>query len=117
MTSFVTHLTHSIVMASYREARVRALRRDDHRCRRCSSTAKPLTIHHIKPRCEGGTDWLDNLITLCSPCHFLWHEIERSYLELDFENFLRRRYRAEARERQNLGSRSSFLGKGARHDL
>ncbi|MCK9996757.1 MAG: HNH endonuclease [Candidatus Krumholzibacteria bacterium] len=49
--------------------------RDGHRCRApgCQNT-RFLEVHHIKPRAKGGTNELENLITLCSACHRLWHE-------------------------------------------
>jgi hypothetical protein len=49
--------------------------RDGHRCRApgCRNT-RFLEVHHIKPRSKGGTNELENLITLCSACHRLWHE-------------------------------------------
>jgi len=51
------------------------LARDRHRCRTagCDHT-KFLEVHHIKPRGAGGSNSPDNLITLCSACHRLWHE-------------------------------------------
>lgn len=39
---------------------------------RCNST-RWLNYHHIVPIDEGGTDCLENLITLCSACHREWH--------------------------------------------
>jgi len=49
--------------------------RDGHRCGApgCRNT-RFLEVHHIKPRAKGGTNELENLITLCSACHRLWHE-------------------------------------------
>ena len=46
------------------------LERDENTCQVCGKTAtSKLHIHHILKRCEGGTDHLDNLITVCSSCH------------------------------------------------
>ena len=48
--------------------------RDGYRCQECGilvavrGGAKPQT-HHQVPRSAGGTDDLENLITLCQPCH------------------------------------------------
>jgi len=52
--------------------------RDRHRCRRkgCNHT-RFLEIHHIIPRSEGGTNDPENLVTLCSGCHELWHVLEQ----------------------------------------
>lgn len=30
-------------------------------------------IHHIKPRCQGGTDHPNNLLLLCQKCHVAHH--------------------------------------------
>ena len=51
------------------------LTRDRHRCRTagCGHT-RFLEVHHVKPRARGGNNRPDNLITLCSACHRLWHE-------------------------------------------
>ena len=51
------------------------LTRDQHRCRApgCGN-AHFLEIHHLKSREDGGSNRKENLITLCSRCHRLWHE-------------------------------------------
>lgn len=46
----------------------RIMARDGRKCRHCKSS-KRLTVHHIKPREEGGLNEERNLITLCSECH------------------------------------------------
>jgi 5-methylcytosine-specific restriction endonuclease McrA len=43
-------------------------KRDGYRCRRCGAR-RQLSAHHIKPRAQGGTDSLRNLLTLCAACH------------------------------------------------
>jgi len=42
--------------------------RDKHSCKSCGIKVG-LTVHHILPRSEGGTDYPPNLITLCGFCH------------------------------------------------
>jgi len=55
--------------------RWKAMERDGFKCQYCGYTAPDgrrwigLEVHHVKPRCEGGTDDMDNLITLCKECH------------------------------------------------
>ena len=51
------------------------LARDRHRCQApgCGRT-RFLEVHHIVARQKGGTNQLDNLVTLCGACHRLWHE-------------------------------------------
>jgi len=45
-----------------------AARRDGYKCQMCGIKAN-LSVHHIMPRAQGGTDDLRNLITLCKTCH------------------------------------------------
>jgi predicted nucleic acid-binding Zn ribbon protein len=53
----------------------RIWKRDGYRCQAaCGCTAR-LTVHHIIPRIEAGSDDDANLITLCSACH---DEIEQT---------------------------------------
>ena len=49
--------------------------RDHHRCQSpgCHRT-RFLEVHHIQARHQGGTNHPENLTTLCSTCHRLWHE-------------------------------------------
>lgn len=44
------------------------LERDGRACARCGLTMN-LSVHHIKPRSEGGPSTFTNLITLCNACH------------------------------------------------
>lgn len=46
--------------------------RDLWRCRACGK-GDLLEAHHITYRSHGGTDTLDNLITLCKQCHMDAH--------------------------------------------
>ncbi len=54
--------------ADWAELRLVILERDGYRCTRCGSTTH-LHIHHRHSRCQGGTDEMDNLETLCGDCH------------------------------------------------
>lgn len=50
--------------------RQQVLDRDDYTCQMCGLVASSnLHIHHIMKRRVGGTDHLDNLLTLCPSCH------------------------------------------------
>ena len=60
--------------APWRVIRSAIIRRDDRKCRRCGAV-QALTVHHIKPRDQGGLDVPRNLLTLCGSCHD-WAEIE-----------------------------------------
>ena len=47
------------------------MQRDGGRCIECSATLQSpeAHIHHLIPRAFGGTDSVDNLVTLCAGCH------------------------------------------------
>ncbi len=47
--------------------------RDKFKCRVCGAESK-LQCHHIKPKADGGTDKLSNLMTLCEDCHEKHHQ-------------------------------------------
>lgn len=53
--------------------RGKILKRDHYTCQSCRQRlpAYALSVHHIIPRTEGGTNILENLITLCHHCHDL----------------------------------------------
>lgn len=48
--------------------RRQVLARDRHRCVRCGRSG-PLHLHHRKPIASGGRHSLENLVTVCAPCH------------------------------------------------
>lgn len=58
-----------------RKTRREVYRRDGWRCALCDST-QYIQVHHCVPRGEGGTDEIQNLITLCSDCHALAHGMD-----------------------------------------
>lgn len=47
-------------------------KRDGYQCAMCSET-RGLQIHHVWKRSLGGSDFPDNLITLCWKCHAIAH--------------------------------------------
>ena len=52
--------------------RTQCFKRDKYTCQRCdkiNGQGRGLSAHHIIPRSEGGEDNIENLITLCNPCH------------------------------------------------
>lgn len=80
--------------------------RDNYTCQVCGkSKDKILQTHHIIYRSNGGTDRVDNLITVCTDCHtsanhkkggilYKWqaeHKKVKQYKEPPFMNTLRRR--------------------------
>lgn len=64
-------MTYARVMrgkSEYKTNRKRALVRDGFQCRLCNSVNN-LTVDHFIPLARGGTNDLENLWTLCQPCH------------------------------------------------
>jgi HNH endonuclease len=57
---------------AWQQLRAKAKARDGNRCTRCPATTK-LQVHHVIRPVDGGSDDLDNLVTLCSRCHRLAH--------------------------------------------
>jgi 5-methylcytosine-specific restriction endonuclease McrA len=52
--------------------REEALERDEHQCQECHA-GQCLQVHHIVPVCMGGESSLENVTTLCRPCHQVVH--------------------------------------------
>lgn len=52
----------------FRRNRRRALERDCYRCRICF-VAEAQEVDHLVRQYDGGSDELDNLISVCSACH------------------------------------------------
>lgn len=58
--------------------RQRVYARDDYQCQNCRRRGGPygdveLHAHHIVPKSRGGVHRLENLVTLCEPCHDAVH--------------------------------------------
>ena len=53
----------------YYNLRYYVFERDEYICQVCKKKNKILHIHHIIYRSKGGTDRVNNLITVCSDCH------------------------------------------------
>jgi hypothetical protein len=51
---------------------------DNYQCRECKSSSN-LHVHHIKEKSQGGTNDINNLITLCEKCHAEKHKGENIY--------------------------------------
>lgn len=49
-------------------SRYNIYRRDDYTCVYCDSV-KDLTLDHVKPRCKGGKNTWENLVTCCATCN------------------------------------------------
>ena len=58
--------------AEWRLLRDEILIRDNFTCLRCDKkfrSKKYLSVHHLIPRANGGSNAPANLVTLCNPCH------------------------------------------------
>ena len=74
--------------------------RDNYTCVICKGMSKDrvLQTHHIIQRKDGGSDRVDNLVTVCSTCHEKYHQGKikhkfkkpKQYKETAFMNILRR---------------------------
>lgn len=58
----------------FANSRARALDRDNYTCQCCGKKHVRLEVHHIIFRSLGGSDELNNLITLCEKCHKAIHD-------------------------------------------
>lgn len=74
------------------------LNRDDYKCQICGSKDIRLEVHHIIYRSNGGTNRMDNLVTLCHDCHRKIHsgELEfdkkvKSFRYASYMNIMRKR--------------------------
>jgi len=55
------------------EKKAQVRHRDGFQCVDCGTKQVILDVHHIIPESKGGTDDMDNLVTLCEPCHMKRH--------------------------------------------
>ena len=74
------------------------LNRDNYTCQICGEKDSRLEVHHIQFRSKGGSNRMDNLVTLCSNCHGKIHngELEftkrvKSFKHASHMNIMRKR--------------------------
>ena len=60
----------------YKDNHEAVLNRDNYTCQCCKTKRGTFNVHHIIYRSNGGSDKMDNLITLCSDCHKKLHDGE-----------------------------------------
>lgn len=60
----------------FENTKAKVLNRDDYTCQCCHGKHKDshLEVHHIVFRSQGGSDEIENLITLCHTCHKALHD-------------------------------------------
>jgi len=66
---------------NWQSVRRAALRRDEHECVDCGEDLEresvTANVHHETRRVDGGSDELENLVSLCEPCHHERHKEQR----------------------------------------
>ena len=74
------------------------LNRDNYTCQICGEKDTRLEIHHIQYRSKGGSNRMDNLVTLCQECHGKIHSGEldfnkpvKSFKDASHMNIMRKR--------------------------
>jgi 5-methylcytosine-specific restriction endonuclease McrA len=55
--------------SAWQRVRAVAKARDGHACQHCGGSRGGLSVHHIVSLARGGTNELENLVTLCARCH------------------------------------------------
>lgn len=68
----------------YKNNHEAVLNRDNYTCQHCKTKKGTMQVHHIIYRSNGGSDKMNNLITLCEDCHKRLHDDELK----DFESKL-----------------------------
>jgi 5-methylcytosine-specific restriction endonuclease McrA len=56
----------------YSDVRLEVLKRDSWKCQLCGSMQN-LNVHHQTFKSHGGSNAINNLIAVCSSCHFKIH--------------------------------------------
>ncbi len=65
----------------YKNNHEAVLNRDNYTCQCCKTKKGTLHVHHIIYRSNGGSDKMENLITLCEDCHKKLHDGELKEFE------------------------------------
>jgi 5-methylcytosine-specific restriction endonuclease McrA len=95
---------------TWRCKRSQALARDGFRCRICNSDKSP-TVHHRKYPKILGTEAVEDLTTLCSRCHDLFHhKVQKKPKKLSASE-IRRRTITKNEKRRRKAERKMFGSK------
>lgn len=65
--------------AGFYNVKTAVLNRDNYTCQICGARNTRLEVHHIQFRSQGGSDSMDNLVTLCKECHGKVHSGELTF--------------------------------------
>lgn len=66
-------------VAGFYNVKAAVLNRDNYTCQICGAKHIKLEVHHIQFRSQGGSDRMDNLVTLCKDCHGNVHSGELTF--------------------------------------
>ncbi len=84
--------------AGFYNVKAAVLNRDNYTCQICGAKHTKLEVHHIRFRSHGGSDSMDNLVTLCKECHGKVHSGElpfdkkvQSFKHASHMNIMRKR--------------------------
>lgn len=100
----------------WEEIKQLVFQRDDYTCQRCFHQSGPhagkegriLHPHHVNPQSEGGEDTLENLVTLCKPCHGVQHP--------DNEGFVDHRPHAPLLPNESADDRVAFVNSAVKNE-
>lgn len=101
------------------------LSRDNYACQICGKQKEHLHVHHIVFKSNGGSNRMDNLVTLCSECHEKIHKGElkfnkkvKTYKHAAHMNIIRKRVvEALKKEYTNVYETYGYLTKYIREKL
>lgn len=109
----------------YYNVKAAVLDRDNHTCQICAGKDTQLEVHHIIPKSQGGSNRMENLITLCKNCHEKIHKNElkinkevRSFKHASHMNIMRKKlYEILKNEFTNVFETYGYLTKFNREKL
>lgn len=84
----------------FENAKAYVLARDNYTCQCCKTKKGTLHVHHIIYRSNGGSDDIENLITLCENCHKELHQGELK----EFENKLSGKRKGQLKHATQMNS-------------
>lgn len=111
--------------AGFYNVKAAVLSRDNYTCQRCGKKNSKLEVHHIQFRSKGGSNRMDNLVTLCCDCHkrihsggLLFDKKIKSFKHASHMNIMRSRLIEELRlEFGNVFETFGYLTKHNREKL
>lgn len=111
--------------AGFYNVKAAVLSRDNYTCQICGKKNSKLEVHHIQFRSKGGSNRMDNLVTLCRDCHkqihsggLVFDKKIKSFKHASYMNIMRSRLVEELRlEFGNVFETFGYLTKHNREKL